>query len=73
MAAEGSQELEVETALSQFGKRRRPIIPVVLDGVRGTPRWPPFLELWQAVDLRVSDPDPIDRLVWGITGERRMA
>jgi hypothetical protein len=65
------QEIELEAALSQFGRRRVPIIPVVLDGVRGNPRLPPFLKLWQSVDLRKPDPDPIDRLVWGITGDRR--
>jgi hypothetical protein len=43
----------------------------VLDGVRGTPTLPPFLRLWQSVDLRESQPDPIDRLIWGIAGERR--
>ena len=65
------QAIEVETALSQFGRRRLPIIPVVLDGVRGNPRLPPFLTLWQSADLRTPGSDPIGRLVWGITGERR--
>jgi WD40 repeat protein len=66
------QEIELETALSEIARRRRPIIPVILEGVRGTPTLPPFLRLWQSVDLRKLDPDPVDRLAWGITGERRV-
>jgi len=64
------QELEVEYLLSQIAKRNRPIIPVILEGRRGNPRLPAFLDLWHVVDMRQPDPDPFEQLVWGITGER---
>jgi GTPase SAR1 family protein/WD40 repeat protein len=47
-----------------------PVIPVILDGVDGTPVLPDFLTLWHTVDMRVADPDPIAQLVWGITGRQ---
>jgi nucleotide-binding universal stress UspA family protein len=62
------QELEIEQMLQRFTRGRRPIIPVVLPGRKGHPRLPGFLELWQMVDMRRSDPDPIAQLIWGITG-----
>jgi GTPase SAR1 family protein len=61
------QEMEVETLLRQFVRRKRPIIPVILEGKRGDPRFPDFLRLWQHVDMRNPDPDPFEQLVWGIT------
>lgn len=64
------QELEMESFLQQFVKRNRPIIPVILKGRSGNPRLPAFLSSWHVVDMRRSDPDPFEQLVWGITGER---
>jgi WD40 repeat protein len=64
------QELEVETLLGQLAKRKRPIIPVILENRVGNPRLPPFLDLWHVVDMRQADPDPFELLVWGITGEK---
>ena len=64
------QELEVELALEELAKRGRPIIPVILEGRKGDPRFPPFLELWHRVDMRQLDPDPFEMLIWGITGEK---
>jgi TIR domain len=64
------QELEVQALLDNFAKRRRPIIPVILQGREGRPRLPAFLNLLHVVDLREPDPDPFEQLVWGITGER---
>jgi len=29
-----------------------------------------FLQLFQAVDFRKAEADPLEQLVWGITGER---
>ena len=62
------QELEVESLLQQFVKRKRPIIPVILQGRPGNPRLPAFLDSWHIVDMRNPDPDPFEQLVWGITG-----
>ncbi|HEY2575503.1 MAG TPA: TIR domain-containing protein [Streptosporangiaceae bacterium] len=64
------QELEVESILQEFVKRKRPIIPVILPGRTGQPRLPGFLSSWHMVDLRESDPDPFKQLLWGITGVR---
>jgi hypothetical protein len=56
--------------LQQLAKRGRPIIPVILEGRKGKPRLPGFLDMWQVVDMRQPDPDPFEQLVWGITGQR---
>ena len=33
-----------------------------------TPELPAFLESFHAVDFRKPDPDPMNQLIWGITG-----
>jgi hypothetical protein len=62
--------LELEAFLRQFVEREYPVIPVVLPGVpdRHRPTDIPRRMTW--VDFRVSDPDPLDQLTGGITGER---
>ncbi|MFD7654787.1 TIR domain-containing protein [Actinosynnema sp. NPDC059797] len=62
-------DAEMELIRDRFVRSGRPVIPVILDGTEGDPELPDFLALWHTVDLRVADPDPIDQLVWGITGE----
>jgi hypothetical protein len=64
------QDTEVEALLAEISKRKRPLIPVILEGRQGQPRLPPFLGIWHAVDMRQQSPDPFEQLVWGITGER---
>lgn len=64
------QQMELKAFLQQFVKRRCPVIPVILPGVDETPKLPPFLALMTWVDFRRDDPDPLDRLIWGITGEK---
>ena len=56
--------------LLQLVRRGRPIIPVILDGRRGHPRRPAFLNLWHLVDMGGQDPDPFEQLVWGITRQK---
>jgi hypothetical protein len=56
--------------IDRFVKRRSPLIPVILTSRKGNPRLPGFLPMLHAVDMRKTEPDPIDQLVWGITGER---
>jgi TIR domain len=51
-------------------KREFPIIPVILSNVRGEPKLPPHLEDKTWVDLRKPEPNPLERLVWGITGKK---
>lgn len=65
------EELEVKVALSQFVRRRLPVIPVLLF-MNASPVLPVFLSEFRAV--RVADTDfsaSIDDLVWGITGHRQ--
>jgi len=65
------QDVEVEALLTEIANRRRPLIPVILEGRKGQPRLPSFLKIWHEVDMRQPDPDPFEQLVWGITGERK--
>jgi hypothetical protein len=67
------QNMELEAFLRQFVKRRCPVIPVILPSSKKTPKPPVFLEGMTWVDFRKRVPDPMERLIWGITGERRLA
>jgi TIR domain len=62
------QQLEQEGFLRQFVKRACPVIPVILPGVQQEPALPNFLEGMGWVDFRESVPDPLDSLIFGITG-----
>lgn len=64
------QEQEIQGLLREFASRRCPVIPVLLPDAPAQPKLPIFLTAMTWVDFRVSDPDPIERLVWGITGAR---
>jgi len=64
------QQLEQEAFLRQFVERRCPVIPVLLPGLAEKPKLPPFLAGFMWVDFNVTDPDPVDQLIWGITGEK---
>lgn len=57
------QELEVESLLLQLVKRQCPVIPVILDGRKGQPQLPSFLNVLHLVDMRRPDPDPFRQLV----------
>lgn len=60
-------EMELINDWSARNKSRR-VIPVILDGTANDPELPGFLRVWSTVDMRTADPDPIEQLVWGITG-----
>ncbi|MCP4110200.1 MAG: toll/interleukin-1 receptor domain-containing protein [Desulfobacteraceae bacterium] len=64
------QNLEQAAFIRQFVKRQCPVIPVILPGCPEVPELPAFLEGMVWVDFRETDPDPMDQLVWGITGKR---
>lgn len=64
------QNRELSGFLSQFNRRGCPVIPVILDVCRETPDLPIFLQEMTWVDFRLAEPNPLDRLVWGITGRR---
>ncbi|MFC5861960.1 toll/interleukin-1 receptor domain-containing protein [Acidicapsa dinghuensis] len=64
------QEQEIMGFLRAFVKRGVPVIPVVLADAMMTPELPVFLSSMTWVDFRRVDLDPMERLVWGITGKR---
>lgn len=63
--------IEIQVLLKRFTEARLPVIPVILKGAEGEPRWNKFLDIFHRVDFRVGSPDPLGQLVWGITGSRR--
>jgi hypothetical protein len=64
------QDQEIQALLSQFVKRECPIIPVVLPSAKSKPDLPWTLGNLHWVDFRVTDLDPLEQLIWGITGEK---
>ena len=64
------QEQELYGFLREFVSRQAPVIPVLLENAPEKPALPIFLKAMTWVDFRVSDPAPVERLVWGITGKR---
>jgi TIR domain len=64
------QDQEIQAFLSEFMKRQCPVIPAVLASAKTTPELPWTLQNRHCVDFRVSDPDPLEQLIWGITGKR---
>lgn len=66
------QHFEIECLLRQFVERGCPVIPVLLSDAPAIPSLPLFLEGMTWVDFRVRYPEPIEQLIWGITGERGM-
>lgn len=64
------QDREIHAFLDRFVEQQSPIVPVILPGVEQVPELPEALAGLTWVDFRVSDPDPMDQLVWGITGVR---
>jgi formylglycine-generating enzyme required for sulfatase activity len=47
-----------------------PVIPVLLPNAPTKPDLPVFLRQFTWVDFRISDPDPMYQLRWGITGKK---
>jgi TIR domain len=64
------QHNELDAFLREFNERGIPVIPVLLLDTPKQPQLPVFLRGMTWVDFRKSDPDPLQRLIWGITGER---
>lgn len=62
------QDVEMRAFISEFVRRRCPVIPVILEGCVSVPQLPLFMQQFTWVDFRKNDPSPIDMLVWGITG-----
>jgi TIR domain len=65
------QDREMRACLSEFVKRGLPVIPVLLPGALTEPDLPIFLKQFTWVDLRQGlSQNGLDRLQWGITGEK---
>ena len=66
------QRQEIEAFLQEFVNRGVPVIPVLLESAPAKPQLhvPVFLRSFTWVDFRVVEPDPLEKLVWGITGDR---
>ena len=67
------QHQELDAFLREFVQRGCPVIPVLLADVPQEPALPVFLRAMTWVDFRRQDPDPMQRLLWGITGKREMS
>jgi hypothetical protein len=65
------QQQELEAFLREFVSRGCPVIPVLLPDAPAEPQLPIFLGGYTWVDFRKQDPDPLEQLIWGITGIRR--
>lgn len=63
------QNLEVRSFLIEFVHRKVPVIPVILPNVKTKVKLPVFLSTFQRVDFRNKYPDPLEQLIWGITGK----
>ena len=61
---------EIQALLSQFIDRKCPVIPTILPSASAVPKLPWTLKNRHCVDFRVSDPDPLKQLIWGITGQK---
>ncbi|HYI07926.1 MAG TPA: toll/interleukin-1 receptor domain-containing protein [Thermoanaerobaculia bacterium] len=64
------QEQELYGFLREFVARKVPVVPVLLQDAPSQPELPIFLRAMTWVDFRVPKPDPLLRLIWGITGRR---
>jgi nucleotide-binding universal stress UspA family protein len=64
------QEQELYGFLREFVARKNPVIPVLLRDAAEKPKLPIFLRGMTWVDFRVNEPEPLSRLIWGITGRR---
>jgi hypothetical protein len=67
------QDEEIQAFLSEFMRRKCPVIPTVLVDATKTPELPWTLRNRHWVDFRVSEPDPLGQLIWGITGVKSTA
>jgi hypothetical protein len=66
------QRIEIESILDVFIKRGCPVIPVLLEDCSNKPNMPLFMKNLSWIDFAQKDPDPIRKLVWGITGNRAL-
>ena len=65
------QQQELNAFLREFVNRGCPVIPVLLSDALKKPELPVFLKGMTWVDFKKDEPDPMEQLIWGITGERK--
>ena len=65
------QQMELEAFLREFVHRGCPVIPVLLDYAPKEPQLPVFLRGMTWVDFRKVGSEPLENLIWGITGKRK--
>ncbi len=65
------QQMELEAFLREFVRRGSPVIPVLLEDAPKEPKLPVFLRGMTWVDFRRADAEPLENLIWGITGTRK--
>lgn len=65
------QQQELSAFLREFVDRKCPVIPVLLPSAPKKPNLPIFLKGMTWSDFRKDKPNPLEQLIWGITGERR--
>ena len=63
------QSEEIGAFLSACVKRGIPVIPVFLENAPREPELPLFLAERTSVDFRSAEPDPLERLIFGISGK----
>jgi len=64
-------EMEMRGFIDEFNRRELPVISVLLlPPGASDPVLPLFLRHFTWVDFRSAEPDPLDRLAWGVTGQR---
>lgn len=63
------ERMEVRSLLSEFVKRDIRMGLVYLPGCPDDVEIPSFLKIFNWVDFRQTDPDPMGQLIWGITGK----
>lgn len=66
------QHQQLDALLHEFMQRGGRVIPVILRDVSQQPDLPVFLRGLTWVDFRVEDPDPMQSLLWGITGKQEI-
>ena len=61
---------EIYASLNLFVEKKRPVIPILLPNALSEPQLPLFLRQfsWVRFTSGLDDPEPLDKLVWGITG-----
>lgn len=64
------QDMEVRAFITEFVRRRCPVIPVILPNAKTVPELPIFLRHITWVDFRENPSEAMERLIWGITGRK---